>query len=103
MAFPQAMPGRRRWPGIPSPDLSIEPITTPTTGGQIMLKHRPLSSPFDLAARAGGPPGRRPVPAGAGTVAASALMVLALIPAAGAAAAAPRGPAQSAAPSPAVP
>jgi pimeloyl-ACP methyl ester carboxylesterase len=70
-----------------------------------MLKHLPLSSPRDLAARAGAPPGRRPVLAGA--VAASALMALTLMPAAGAAAAAPRVPApaaaDAAAPAPTVP
>jgi pimeloyl-ACP methyl ester carboxylesterase len=53
-----------------------------------MLKHLPHSSPRERTARPGGPPRRWPVLAGA--VAASALMALTLMPATGAAAAAPQ-------------
>jgi pimeloyl-ACP methyl ester carboxylesterase len=68
-----------------------------------MLKHLPPSSRPGRAARAGRPPGRRLVLAGA--VAASALLALALTPAAGATAATAPAPAtaDAAAPAPAVP
>jgi pimeloyl-ACP methyl ester carboxylesterase len=70
-----------------------------------MPKYLPPGSRRELSARASGLPGRRPVLAGAGAVAASALMALALMPAAGAATAAPRAPAaaDAAAPAPAAP